>query len=171
MHLCPQARGLYQSVPSHPKWQTADEAWAKLDGINSHAATLVLTDLARTAWQEVRNCQGGSPAESACAPYVRLANEWRVSGRKPVWVVSEGNDQARKVAAIREGINQGKLRAADYRALQRRRQHKTAQELAPIEKVELSADDIATIEKIMRTEFEPKIRELTPDSDQTRQQN
>ena len=33
------------------KWQSADEAWAKLDGINSHAATLVLTDLARAAWQ------------------------------------------------------------------------------------------------------------------------
>ena len=145
------------------KWQTADEAWAKLDGINSHAATLVLTDLARTAWQEVRNCQGEEAQRKAfCAAYVRLANEWRVSGRKPVWVVSEGNDQARKVAAIREGINQGKLRAADYRALLAPpAEQKTAQPTGPIEKVELSADDIATIEKIMRSEFEPQIRELT----------
>jgi hypothetical protein len=79
-----------------------------------------------------------------------------------VWVVSEGNDQARKVAAIREGINQGKLRAADYRALLAPpAEQKTAQPTGPIEKVELSADDIATIEKIMRSEFEPQIRELT----------
>lgn len=120
-------------------------------------------DLARTAWQEVRNCQGEEAQRKAfCAAYVRLANEWRVSGRKPVWVVSEGNDQTRKVAAIREGINQGKLRAADYRALLAPpAAHKTTQATTPIEKVELSADDIATIEKIMRTDFEPQIRELT----------
>ena len=145
------------------KWQSADEAWAKLDGINSHAATLVLTDLARAAWQEVRNCQGEEAQRKAfCAAYVRLANDWKACGRKPVWVVSEGNDQARKVATIRDGINQGKLRAADYRALLAPPPQQTpAPQTGPMAKVELTPDDIATIEKIMRTDFEPQIRELT----------
>jgi hypothetical protein len=93
---------------------------------------------------------------------VRLANEWKACGRKPVWVVSEGNDQARKVAAIRDGINQGKLRAADYRALLAPPPQQTpAPQTGPMAKVELTPDDIATIEKIMRSEFEQQIRELT----------
>lgn len=138
------------------KWQSADEAWAKLDGINSHAATLVLTDLARTAWQEVRNCQGDEAQRKAfCAAYVRLANEWRVSGRKPVWVVSEGNDQARKVAAIRDGINQGKLRAADYRALLAPPSEPARQLPQPMARVvpaELTPDDIRLLDLIQKSD-------------------
>lgn len=135
------------------KWQSADEAWAKLDGINSHAATVVLTDLARAAWQEVRNCQEEEAQRKAfCAAYARLANEWKASGRKPVWVVSEGNDSARKIAAIREAINKGQLRAADYRALlspPKATEPPRSASVPVSEPVELSAGDIEIIQALM----------------------
>lgn len=138
------------------RWQTADEAWATLSGINDHSATTVLTDLSRAAWHEVRNCYGEEAQRRAfLGAYNRLASEWKALSKRPQWVVSEGNDPARKRDAIKAAIQQGKLRAADYRALlapppEPARQ--LPQPMARVQPTELTPDDIRLLELIQKSD-------------------
>lgn len=140
------------------RWQTADEAWATLAGINDHAATTVLTDLSRAAWHEVRNCYGDEAQRRAfLGAYARLAAEWKALGKRPQWVVSEGSDQARKRDAIKAAIQQGKLRAAAYRALlvlapPPEPAKQLPQPMARLEPTELTLDDIRLLELIQKSD-------------------
>ncbi len=140
------------------KWQSADEAWATLAGINDHAATTVLTDLSRAAWHEVRNCYGDEAQRRAfLGAYARLAAEWKALGKRPQWVVSEGSDQARKRDAIKAAIQQGKLRAAAYRALlvlapPPEPAKQLPQPMARLEPTELTLDDIRLLELIQKSD-------------------
>lgn len=99
------------------KWQSADEAWAAIDG-KTEADTVVWTDLAAAAYSEV--AQMPDPVAqrmSFKATYARMAEAWKTACRRPKPQVSLGTDPTRRADAVRAAVKAGRLPNHEARRL------------------------------------------------------
>ena len=97
--------------------QTADEAWAAIDG-KTEADTVVWTDLAAAAYGDV--AQMPDPVAqrmSFKATYARMAEAWKTAGRRPKPQVSLGTDPTRRADAVRAAVKAGRLPNHEARRL------------------------------------------------------
>lgn len=97
--------------------QTADEAWASIDG-KTESDTVVWTDLAAAAHAEVAQMTDSvAQRMSFKAAYTRLADAWKTAGRRPKVQVSLGTDPARRADAVRAAVKAGRLPNQEARRL------------------------------------------------------
>ena len=97
--------------------QSADEAWAAIDG-KTEADTVVWTDLAAAAYGEV--AQMTDPVAqrmSFKATYARMAEAWKTAGKRPRSQVSLGTDPTRRADALRAAVKAGRLPNQEARRL------------------------------------------------------
>ena len=99
------------------RWQTADEAWAAIDG-KTEADTVVWTDLAAAAYGEVAQMTDSVAQHmSFKATYARMAEAWKTAGKRPRSQVSLGTDPTRRADALRAAVKAGRLPNQEARRL------------------------------------------------------
>ncbi len=97
--------------------QSADEAWAAIDG-KTEADTVVWTDLAAAAYGEVAQMTDSvAQRMSFKATYARMAEAWKTAGKRPRSQVSLGTDPTRRADAVRAAVKAGRLPNQEARRL------------------------------------------------------